>query len=230
MLMLPVKVQNNRVHVGERFSLSLQRTDRIDKLTQPPVSRGQLPVRQISSDLLREFGIDISDGTSVVVPCDEEEAVWLGFYGENSRLVALKIRQDQIDAVTGGRWDESLHEPQDYLVPPDQTSWYGIRSSDGHIRQFSRDPIEVIVYEPRQPDDPPVRRRSWDQKFYGIEEKPFQAEASFPVVPDPKGITFWSVKPSGRVSIYFVDSNTWKSLTGEVLPPQSEGYRGTRLP
>jgi hypothetical protein len=44
--MLPVKVQNNRVHVGERFSLSLQRSDRLEELTQPPVSRGQLPVRQ----------------------------------------------------------------------------------------------------------------------------------------------------------------------------------------
>jgi hypothetical protein len=229
--MLPVKVQNNRVHVGERFSVSLQRSDRVEELTQPPVSRGQLPVRQLHPDLLRKLNIDISDGESVVVPCDEDEAVWMGFCGENSRRVALKIRQGGIDAVIGNDWDESLHEPQDYLVTPDQTSWYGLRSSDGHIRQFSRDPIELVVYEPNQPDDPPVRRRSWNQQFYGLEENPIQAEATkFPLVPDPKTITFWSVKPSGRVAIYFVDSNTWKSLTGEIPPPRAEGYSGTLLP
>ena len=229
--MLPVKVQNNRVHVGERFSLSLQRTDRVGELTQPPVSRGQLPVRQLNPDLLRKFDIDISNDTSVVVPCDEDEAVWLGFSGENSRRVALKIRQGRIDAVNGDDWDEYLHEPQDYLVTPDQTSWYGLRSSDGHIRQFSRDPIELVVYEPNQPDDPPVRRRSWNQQFYGLEENPVQAEATnFPFIPDPQRITFWSVKPSGRVSIYFVDSNIWKSLTGENPPPRLEGYSGTLLP
>jgi hypothetical protein len=229
--MLPVKVQNNRVHVGERFSLSLQRSDRVAELAQPPVSRGQLPVRQLQPDLLRKFNIDVSDGESVVVPCDEDEAVWLGFCGENSRRVALKIRQGRIDAVTGNEWDESLHELQDYLVTPDQTSWYGLRSSDGHVRQFSRDPIELVVYEPNQPDDPPVRRRSWNQQFYGLEENPVQAEATnFPFVPDPKTITFWSVKPSGRVTIHFVDSNTWKSLTGEIPPPRAEGYSGTLLP
>jgi hypothetical protein len=229
--MLPVKVQNNRVHVGERFSLSLQRSDRVAELTQPPVSRGQLPARQLSADLLRKFDVDSGAETSVVLPCDEDEAVWLGFYGENSRRVALKIRQGRIDAVTGNNWDESLHEPQDYLVTPDQTSWYGLRSSDEHIRQFSRDPIELVVYEPNQPDDPPVRRRSWNQQFYGLGENPVQAEATnFSLVPDPKGITFWSVKPSGRVSIYFVNSNIWKSLTGETPPPRTEGYSRTLLP
>ena len=229
--MLPVKVESNRVHVGERFSLSLQRSDRVDDLTQPPVSRGQLPVRQLTTDLLRKLDIDGSDDTSVVVPCDEDEAVWLGFCGENSRRVALKIRQGRIDAVIGNDWDESLHEPQDYLVTPDQTSWYGLRSSDGHIRQFSRDPIELVVYEPSQPDDPPVRRRSWNQQFYGLEENSNQAEpTNFSLAPDPKGITFWSVKPSGRLSIYFVDSNSWQSLTGENPPPRMEGYSGTLLP
>ena len=229
--MLPVEVRNNRVHVGERFSVSVQRTDRIAELTQPPVSRGQLPVRQVTADLIHKFDPDITVGTSVVVPCDEEEAVWLGFYGENSRLVALKIRQRQIDAVTGSGWDKSLHEPQDYLVTPDQTCWYGVRSSEGRIRQFSRDPIELVVYEPSQPDDPPVRRTSWDQQFYGFDEKLVQPEAtSFPLVPDPKGISFWSVEPSGRVSIYFVDPKVWNALTGEVLQPRREGHRGPLLP
>src|SRR5829696_8271820 len=144
--MLPVTIQNNRVHVGERFSVSLQRTDRVADLTQPPVSHGQLPVRQLTGDLLRKFSTNIGDGTSVVVGCDEDEAVWLGFSGENSRSVALKIRQGEINAVTGRGWDEFLHEPQDYVVTPDQTSWYGIRSSDGDIRQFSTDSIELVIY------------------------------------------------------------------------------------
>jgi hypothetical protein len=216
--MLPVHVQNNRVHVGERFSLSLQRTDRVDELTKPPVSRGQLPVR-------------ISDSQSVVVPCDQDEAVWLGFCGENSRRVALKIRQGRVNAVNGSDWDEALHEPQDYFVTPDQTSSYGILARDGHVRQFSRDPIELIVYEPTQPDDPPERRASWNQEFHGLNENSAQAETTnFPLVPDPKGITHWSLKPSGRVTIYFVDPNVWKSLTGETPPPRAEGYRGTLLP
>lgn len=88
------------------------------QLTQPPVSRGQLPVRQLTAQSLHNVSADI-DSTNVVVPCDEEEAVWLGFCGENSRRVALKIRQGRINAVTGSDWDEFLHEPQDYLITPD---------------------------------------------------------------------------------------------------------------
>src|ERR1043165_1926776 len=224
--MLPVVVQNNRVHVGDRFSVSLQRTDRVAELTQPPVSRGQLPVRQLSTELLRSFRLDVRAGPIVVGPCDEQEAVWLGFSGENSRRVVLKIGQRQVNAVSGTEWDESLHEPQDYLVTPDQTCWYGIRTSDGRTRQFSRDPIEVVLYEPRQADDRPARKASWAQEFYGLDQNAEQREpTSFPIVPDPKGIEHWSVAPSGRVSIYFVDSELWKALTGDALAPPSESYQ-----
>jgi hypothetical protein len=230
--MLQVKVLNNRVQMGMRFSASFQRTDRMAQgvLARRPVSHGQLPV-VLAGSLVNSLSTDVSDGANLIVPCEEDEAVWLGFCGENSRRIALKIRQEEVNAVTGNDWNESLQEPQDYLVPPDQASWYGIASGDGHLRQFSRAPVELIVYEPKQPVDPPTPRTNWYREFHGVEETPLQpGTTDFKVVPDPYDITFWSTEPSGRVSIYFVDSEGWKSLTGEAPPSRKLGYRGTLLP
>jgi hypothetical protein len=216
------------VHVGERFSVSFQRTDRLAQatLTDRPVSRGQLPAR-LTSDLLTSF--DSNESTAVVVPCDVTEAVWLGFAGASSRRVALKIRQGDVNAVTGTNWDELLHEPQDYLVPPDQTAWYGVASGDGHGRQFSTDPIELLIFEPETAGDLAPRRANWEAPFYGLGDSRRQTEI-FNIVPDPHGPTFWSSEPAACVTIYFVDSERWKTLTGEAPPNPSEGYRGALLP
>ncbi|MET0623742.1 MAG: hypothetical protein ABW250_12230 [Pyrinomonadaceae bacterium] len=157
----------------------------------------------------------------------------MGFSGEDAGRVALKIRQGDVNAVTGGDWDEALHEPQDYLVPPDQLSWYGVASAEGHVRQFSRDHIELVVYEPEQPVAPPARRRSnWDKAFYSVgdESQTRPEEVSFRVVPDPHGLKFWSSEPSGRVKIYFINSETWRLITGEDPPKRASEYGGSLLP
>lgn len=232
--MLPVKIQDNRVHVGMRFSVSFQRTDRISQGApmRRPVSLGLLPVR-LASNLPCKLSPGYSNVTCVIVPCDEDEAVWLGFSGENAHSVALKIRQGAVNAITGGDWDESLHHPQDYLMPPGQTSWYGIPSSEGHTRQFSSDPIELVVYEPKQPVGPTIpSRTNWDKAFYSAEDNRHihPETTNFIVVPDPHGITFWSSEPSGRVSVYFVNSENWRSLTGEDAPKRDSEYGGWLLP
>jgi hypothetical protein len=87
-VVLPVRVQNSRVCIGDRFSVSFQRTPRVDSgvLNILPRSRGQLPVRLVDDEIL--------------VPCDSDEAVWLGFAGETSEPVALRIRVGSTDAVT----------------------------------------------------------------------------------------------------------------------------------
>jgi len=228
---VPTRVENNRVHVGERFSVSFQRTDRVAEgnLRVRPVSRGQLPVR-LATTLSETF--DRLDGTAtVVVPCDQREAVWLGFCGENSRRVALKIRQGEVNAVTGRAWGDALQTPQDYLVPPDQTSWYGIASGDGQIRFFSMDTIELLVYEPKEPVDPPTQRSNWNREFLSVDENQLQPGPQiFEVVPDLHGVQFWSNEPTDRVLVCFVDSERWKLLTGETLPSRISGYRGTLLP
>ena len=229
--MLPVNVHNKRVHVGLRFSASIQRCDRMSpELARRPVSHGQLPVR-IAGNSLHTPNTDVSRVSRVIVPCDEDEAVWLGFSDENSSPIALKIRQGEVNAVTADDWEEYLHDPQDYVVPPIQTSWYGIASAAGHLRQFSREPIELVIYEPKQSVDSRTRSVSWNKEFHAIEENPPKRGATdFMVVPDPFGITVWSSEPSGRVSIHFVDSKSWRSLTGEAPPNPTPGYRGTLLP
>ena len=227
-----VTVENNRVHLGDRFSVSFQRTDRLaqELLTQRPVSRGVLPVR-LTSSLLKTFDSEIGATTAVVVPCDDTEAVWLGFAGKNSRRVALKIRQGDVDAVTGAGWNEQLHEPQDYLIPPDQTSWYGVASRDGNGRQFSTAPVELVIFEPRNPVDQPQRTATWDTPFYDHDKDQSQpATRIFNVIPDPHGPAFWTSEPSERVTIHFVSSSRWKSLTGEDPPGRASGYNGALLP
>lgn len=215
-----------------RFSVSFQRTDRLaqGELVRRPVSHGQLPV-SLSDNSFHTPSTDVSNVAGLIVPCDEDEAVWLGFCGENSSRIALKIRQGEVNAVAGSAWDEALHDPQDYLVPPDQANWYGIASAGGHLRQFTRDPMELVVYEPQRADDSPARAASWDKEFYSVEETPLEpGTTDSKIVPDPLGITLWSNEPSGRVTIYFEDSERWKSLTGEGPPSRTSGYRGTLLP
>lgn len=231
--MLPVKIQDNRVHVGLRFSVSFQRTERVnqERLVRRPVSRGQLPVRL--TEKLPQLGTDCGEGACVVVPCDKDEAAWLGFSGENARRVALKIRQGDVNAVTGGAWDEALHQPQDYLVPPDQPSWYGVRTGGGQVRQFTNDPLDLVVYEPKQPIPPtPFPPTNWDRAFYSADDnsQALSEATSFRLVPDPPGITFWSSTPSSHVTVYFVDSESWRALTGEEPPELASEYEGNLLP
>jgi hypothetical protein len=178
--MLAVSVDRNRVRIGERFSVSFQRTLRVpdDGRAYPlPPGLGALPVHRVE---------DHADGVpaawnergGVFIPMYQREALWLAFSAAHWKPNTVKIGIGRINAVSGQPWDEELHDdPQDYVVCPDQPWLDGIKAGDGFIRQFVAMPlgmgytvegqltgkeefggIQILVYEPkpgRFPDQPP---------------------------------------------------------------------------
>lgn len=54
----------------------------------------------------------------------------------------MKVGVGMINALTGGKWDESLSKSEsDYLVVPDQPWLDGINGGNGLIRQFVAMPL-----------------------------------------------------------------------------------------
>lgn len=177
---MKVIIKDNRVYVGERFSVSFQRTLRVpdnDQHYPLPPGLGVFPILRIEDhrDCVpkkwRERG-------GFFIPMYQREAVWLGFGGADWKPNAVKIGVGRVNAISGGKWDMRLHtDPQDYLVCPDQLWLDGVNAGDGFIRQFVAMPlgegytveaqvtgaedfggIQLIVYEPqpgRFPDKPP---------------------------------------------------------------------------
>jgi hypothetical protein len=173
-------LEGDRLRLGERLSISFQRTLRIpdDGQTYPlPPGLGAFPVRRVA---------DFPDGVpetwraqgGFFIPMYQREALWLGFGAAAWKPNAVKVGVGMVNAVSGAAWDERLHaDPQDYLVCPDQPWLDGINAGDGYIRQFVAMPlglgytvegqvkgreefggIQLLVYEPkpgRFPDEPP---------------------------------------------------------------------------
>jgi hypothetical protein len=177
--MLPVRVQDDRVSIGDRFAATFQRTLRIpdDGRAYPlPPGLGRFPLARVgeyAERLPADWGPD-----DLFLPMYQREALWLGFDGATWKPNAVKVGIGGVNAVSGGPWDEELHaEPQDYLVTPDQPWLDGINVGDGRIRQFVAMPlgagytveaqltgaetvggVQLLVFEPmpgRFPDRPP---------------------------------------------------------------------------
>lgn len=175
-----IEIIDDRVKIGERFSLSFQRTLRLpdDGRTYPlPPTLGLFPVRRVadySDRLPREW----SQRGGVFFPMYQREAMWLAFDTTEWKPNAVKIGIGGIDALTGEDWQRGLHDdPQDYLVCPEQMWLDGINSGEGTIRQFVAMPlgmgytvegqltgeekfggVQILVYDPmkgRFPDEAP---------------------------------------------------------------------------
>jgi hypothetical protein len=103
-----------------------------------PPGLGLFPVHSIE-----EFGDRVPESWretgGFVIPMYQREALWLGFDGADWKPNAVKIGVGRINAITGERWREGLHDrPQDYLVTPEQPWLDGINAGSGVIRQGSQ--------------------------------------------------------------------------------------------
>jgi hypothetical protein len=188
--MWTVQITEDRVEIGERFAVSFQRTLRIpdDGKTYPlPPTLGVFPVLRVS---------DYADRTppawrergGVFIPMYQREAMWLNFEAASWKPNAVKIGVGGVNAVTGDRWSERLHDdPQDYLVCPTQPWLDGIKTGDGLVRQFVAMPLgegytieaqltgeerfgglQVLVFDPRPglfPDERPAGRKPFAGMF-----------------------------------------------------------------
>lgn len=181
--MLKVSVEGNRVRIGERFSMSFQRTLRIpdDGKTYPlPPGLGLFPIHAVS-DYLGRIPDSWQATNSFFIPMYQREALWLGFDGATWKPNAVKIGVGKVNVISGQAWDETLQsDPQNYIICPDQPWLDGINTGEGLIRQFVAMPlglgytveaqvrgveefggIQILVYEPkpgRFPDQPPPER------------------------------------------------------------------------
>lgn len=175
-----VRLEGDRLWMGERLWVSFQRTLRIpdDGRAYPlPPGLGTFPVRPVA-----EFADSVPttwrERGGFFIPMYQSEALWLGFGGAEWKPNALKVAVGKVNAVSGEKWDERLRaDPQDYVVCPTQPWLDGINAGDGYIRQFVAMPlglgltvegqltgveeaggIQLLAHEPRPgrfPDEPP---------------------------------------------------------------------------
>ncbi|HAG82100.1 MAG TPA: hypothetical protein DCL61_13265 [Cyanobacteria bacterium UBA12227] len=185
--MLNITVEDDRIYIGERFSIEFQRTLRIpddDKIYPLPPGLGRFPVYRVA-DYLGKVPDNWQQLNSFFIPMYQREALWLCFNGADWKPNAVKIGVGKINAISGEGWDEYLHDnPQDYVVCPNQPWLDGINVGEGFIRQFVAvslglgDTIEaqvtgveefggiqILVYEPKLgifPEQPPPMSDNYD--------------------------------------------------------------------
>lgn len=189
-------VYRDRVRIGERFSVSFQRTLRIpeDDQNYPlPPGLGPFPIHRVEEYLDRVPAVWREQG-GVFLPMYQREALWLHFDAAYWKPNAVKVGLGKINAISGGALSKELHDdPQDYIVCPHQPWLDGINTESGAVRQFVAMPlgsgltvegqmtgteeyggIQILVYEPKPdifPSQPPPKREP------GSETLPEQAEA-----------------------------------------------------
>jgi hypothetical protein len=177
-----IRLEEGRIRVGARFSVSFQRTLRIpdDGRQYPlPPGLGMFPVRRVT-DYARRVPAEWRERGGFFVPMYQREAMWLGFDAAEWKPNAVKVGIGGIDALSGLPWSPDLHDdPQNYVVCPDQPWLDGINAGEGFVRQFVAMPLgsgytvegqltgaervgglELRVFEPkpgRFPDRPPPR-------------------------------------------------------------------------
>lgn len=247
--MLEVILKEDRVHVGDRFSLSFQRTLRIpdDGKQYPlPPGLGKFPVHSVAQFAGRVPKAWEGENT-FFIPMYQREALWLGFDGAVWKPNAVKIGVGRVNAITGDEWDEGLNaKPQNYIVTPHQPWLDGIKAGEGMIRQFVAMPlglgytieaqvcgakelggIQIIVYEPkpgRFPDHAPP------EPVGGPRGKPAMGmvfemglgaggQMKQKIYHDPHGIDTWDPDNYGSIIVYIVNTEQYQELTGREPLP-----------
>lgn len=247
--MLDVTVQNNHIHIGERFSVSFQRTLRIpdDGNVYPlPPGLGAFPVHSVV-DYWDRVPSDWRSQNSYFISMYQREALWLGFDGAMWKPNAVKIAIGKVNAISGQAWDEALQaQPQNYIVCPNQPWLDGINAGESFIRQFVAMPlgsgltveaqvngseefggIQILVHEPkpgRFPDQPP--ERSPDIRGAAL-SLPIGAQMGLgaggkmiqKIYPDPYGVDTWDLANSGSITVHIINSEQYRELTDLEPPP-----------
>lgn len=136
---LPIRLHEDRIHIGDRFSLSLQRTLRIpdDDQTYPlPPGLGRFPIRASSAFPDRAPPAWLAKG-AFFAPVYRREAMWISFNAAPWKPTAVKVGLGGVNAVSGAVLAAQLATgPQDYLVCPPQLWLDGINGGHGFVRQF----------------------------------------------------------------------------------------------
>ena len=240
-------VEDDAVRIGDRFTLSFQRTLRVPEGGGPyplPPSLGRFPVR-LAGDVTDALPPRWRGLEAVVIPVYQREAVWLAFDAAAWRPNAVKVGVGAICAVSGRAWSETLHaDPQDYLVCPPQPWLDGLNTGSGEVRQFVAAPLgtgttvesqltggdtvggmQILVYEPAPGRFP--ASASGDEDDDG--ELPAASGATMGVAPggritqkiyvDPYGLGTWDPSSATGLFVHLLNSEQYRDLTGMDPPP-----------
>ncbi len=245
--MLSVSVEENRIRIGDRFSVLFLRTLRVpdDGKTYPlPPGLGEFPLHRVE-DYAGSIPTDWIAKGGVFIPLYQREALWLGFEAARWKPNAVKVGVGGVNAVTGASWDDTLHNnPQDYLVCPLQPWLDGINTGEDVVRQFVATPLglsdtiesqiagseigglRLQVFEPRAgifPDKPPPRKLPTvfqTESVYkdGVMGLGAGGEIKQKIYPDPYGLETWDLKNFGCVWVHLLNNQQYKEVTG-LEPP-----------
>jgi hypothetical protein len=245
--MLEISIEDLRIRIGQRFSVSFQRTLRIpdDGREYPlPPGLGTFPIHR-AADFPKTPAVWRESGDAFI-PMYQREAMWLGFDAESWKPNAVQIGVGNINAVSGEAWAEGLSaKPQNYVVCPAQPWLDGINVGEGRVRQFVAMPlgsgytveaqiggskevggIRIAVYEPvpgRFPDEPPPTKRTMYQMAMSapMAEMGLAAGGAMrqKIYPDSFGIETWDTKNRAAILVHIVDSASYRELTDREPPP-----------
>jgi len=246
--MLDVTTDGNAIKIGERFSVSFQRTLRIpdDGKTYPlPPSLGKFPIYHVE-DFQQTVPEDWVERGGVFIPMYQREALWIQFNAANWKPNAVKVGVGMINAISGKKWDQDLMDSEnDYIVCPEQPWLDGINAGDGYIKQFVAMPLgmgytvegqvtgeekyggfQIIAYEPkpgRFPDEPPIERHlEMCDVCYSVKCVDMGLGAGGKmkqkIYPDEYGIDTWNKDNYGRIYIHIVNSMAFRDITGFEPP------------
>lgn len=260
LIQMSVRTDGTRIYVGERFSISLQRTLRIPEDGQRyplPPTFGPFRIHRVK-DFAERLPEKWNDDTAFFIGMYQREAVWLGFGGEDFKPNAVKVAVGGLNAISGTSGDDGLNsQPQNYLVCPDQPWLDGINAGDGFVRQFVAAPlgsqktmegqitgreeiggIQFVVYEPKPgifPDEPAENSLSdapYLEVMSGEMGLAAGGEITQKIYKDPYGIEVWEQNEYEDLAVYILNSTQYRAITG--VDPQTpitvETYAENGLP
>ncbi len=245
--MVEIAVADDAIAVGDRFSVTFQRTLRVpaDGSTYPlPPGLGRLPVLAVDAlgdrapESMRESG-------GFFVALYQSEALWLAFDGASWKPNAVQVGLGGVNAISAEPWDAQLDaNPQNYLVSPDQLWLDGINAGDGFVRQFVAvglgtgatvegqltgaeevGGIQLRVYEPRPGHFPERAPERNEARSAGRPQASPRlgvgagGKLHQKIYPDPYGIETWEPASAVTVFVHLVNSEQYQALTGREAPP-----------
>jgi hypothetical protein len=243
-----VRLEDGRLRLGERLTISFQRTLRIPDRRQDdrnyplPPGLGLFPLHR-AADYAGRVPQEWLAQDAFFFPMYRREAMWIGFDGAPWKPNAVKVGLGGVNALSGAPWDERLRDdPQDYLVVPDQPWLDGINAGEGFVRQFVAVPlgeglsveaevtraettggIQLLAFEPqpgRFPDVQPPRDRSGATFAMMPGEMGLGAGGRMRqlVYPDPYGVDAWDVHQSVPAFVHLVNTAEYRAITGAEPP------------
>ena len=254
---MDVEIIGDTIRFGSRLTVSLQRTLRVpdDGHSYPlPPGLGRFPTIAVTEDDEASALPGLRAGDAII-PMHQNEALWLGFDGQQWHPSAVQVAAGAVNVFTGEAAEDGLASaPQNYIVCPLQPWLDGINAGEARVRQFVATPlglgdtiegqlsgsehggIRLTVYEAKQgifPDTAPPPAEERPQRS----SRPMGLGAGGAIVqrvyPDPFGLETWEQDSFGRVTVHILNSLQFEAITGRPAPPSpitAETYTEHGLP